>query len=80
IVDKGGRVPAYWIEWLEIEGPLYDDRYKNKRRELLLGKDEQAIDESVAAEIFGVLPGPLSGAQLFPRILSVSWSSFTNTK
>ena len=52
IVDKGGRVPAYWIEWLEVEGPLYDGTYKNKRGELLLRKQEHEIDESWAADIF----------------------------
>ena len=34
IVDKGGRVPAHWIEWLEVEGD-HDGTYKNKRGELL---------------------------------------------
>ena len=51
-VDKGGYVPGYWIDWVELEGPIYDDSYRNKRRELLLGKEEKDLNESVAADIF----------------------------
>ena len=48
-VQKGGSIPGYWIDWVELEGPFFPEERDRKREELLMGK--AVTDEAVPAMI-----------------------------
>lgn len=37
-IQRGGSIPGYWIDWVEIEGPFFPEERDRKRTELLMGK------------------------------------------
>lgn len=42
-LKRGKPVPTIWIDWIEVEGPIYSGRHVRIRRQLLQGVDEQQL-------------------------------------
>lgn len=51
-IQQGKTVPGFWVDWVEIEGPIYSGRHEKARHELLQDVDVAMISERDARTIF----------------------------
>lgn len=53
-IQAGSTVPGYWIDWVEIEGPIFSDDQANRRRDVF---GEQAFSDNDATRVLDAFAG-----------------------
>jgi len=69
LVQKGGSIPGYWVDWVEIEGPFFPEERGRKREELLMGK--AVTDEAVPRMIEAFAHRAFRGKPVEPAFLKL---------